>query len=145
MSAVKQVIAINESEATRAEGTQAGYVRVPAETGSTSSELVPAVRRRLPDERRAITHHFSIAGQEAYLTVGVYDDRLPGEIFVRMAKEGSTISWLMDSMATVVSLALQRGVPLDVLCAKFNGRWTGLEQLSLLLERSLTNYACCVT
>ena len=120
MSAVKQVIAINENEGTRREGTQAGSVPVPGEIGGASSELVRALRRRLPDERRAITHHFSIAGQEGYLTVGVYDDGSPGEIFVRMAKEGSTISGLMDSIATLVSLALQHGVPLDVLCAKFS-------------------------
>jgi ribonucleoside-diphosphate reductase alpha chain len=82
------------------------------------SELVPAVRRHLPDERRALTHHFSIAGQEGYLTVGVYEDGLPGEIFITMAKQGSTISGLMDSFATAISLALQYGVPLDVLCAK---------------------------
>ncbi len=120
MSAVKQVIAINENEATRPEGTQAGSVSVPGETGGASPELVCASRRRLPDERRAITHHFSIAGQEGYLTVGVYDDGSPGEIFVRMAKEGSSISGLMDSIATLVSLALQHGVPLDVLCTKFS-------------------------
>ena len=119
MSAAEQVIAINENEATRPENTQAG-LPVPAEIGGTTSERVRALRPRLPDERRAITHHFSIAGQEGYLTVGVYDDGLPGEIFVRMAKEGSTISGLMDSIATVVSLALQHGVPLNVLCAKFS-------------------------
>ena len=120
MSAVKQVIAINENEVARPEGTQAGSVPVPAGIGDTSPEFMRPLRRRLPDERRAITHHFSIAGQEGYLTVGVYDDGLPGEIFVRMAKEGSTISGLMDSIATVVSLALQHGVPLEVLCAKFS-------------------------
>jgi len=120
MSAAKQVIAINENEGTRPEGTQSGSVPVPGEIGGASPELVRALRRRLPDERRAITHHFSIAGQEGYLTVGVYDDGSPGEIFVRMAKEGSTISGLMDSIATLVSLALQHGVPLDVLCAKFS-------------------------
>jgi ribonucleoside-diphosphate reductase alpha chain len=120
MSAVKQVIAINENEVARPEGTQAGSVPGPAGIGDTSPEFMHPLRRRLPDERRAITHHFSIAGQEGYLTVGVYDDGLPGEIFVRMAKEGSTISGLMDSIATVVSLALQHGVPLEVLCAKFS-------------------------
>jgi ribonucleoside-diphosphate reductase alpha chain len=73
----------------------------------------------LPDERQALTHHFSIAGQEGYLTVGVYEDGLPGEIFITMAKQGSTISGLMDSFATAVSLALQYGVPLEVLCGKF--------------------------
>ena len=74
MSAVKQVIAINENEVARPEDTQAGSVPVPVEIGDTSPEFVRALRRRLPDERRAITHHFSIAGQEGYLTVGVYDD-----------------------------------------------------------------------
>lgn len=119
MSAAKQVISIDENDATRFEGTGAAP---PAEAKhrAAESEPVRAARRRLPDERRAITHHFSIAGQEGYLTVGVYDDGSPGEIFVRMAKEGSTISGLMDSFATVVSLALQHGVPLDLLCAKFS-------------------------
>ena len=84
-----------------------------------TSEPSPALRRRLPDERRALTHHFSIAGQEGYLTVGVYEHGLPGEIFITMAKQGSTISGLMDSFATAVSLALQYGVPLEVLCGKF--------------------------
>jgi ribonucleoside-diphosphate reductase alpha chain len=83
------------------------------------SEPSPAIRRHLPDERKALTHHFSIAGQEGYLTVGVYEDGLPGEIFITMAKQGSTISGLMDSFATAVSLALQYGVPLEVLCGKF--------------------------
>jgi ribonucleoside-diphosphate reductase alpha chain len=81
-------------------------------------ESSPAVRRHLPDERRALTHHFSIAGQEGYLTVGVYEDGLPGEIFITMAKQGSTISGLMDAFATVVSLSLQHGVPLRVICDK---------------------------
>ena len=71
------------------------------------SEPSPAIRRHLPNERRALTHHFSIAGQEGYLTVGVYEDGLPGEIFITMAKQGSTISGLMDSFATAVSLAMQ--------------------------------------
>ena len=75
------------------------------------SEPSPAIRRHLPDERRALTHHFSIAGQEGYLTVGVYDDGLPGEIFITMAKQNSTISGLMDSFATAVSLALQYECP----------------------------------
>ena len=77
-------------------------------------------RRKLPDERRAITHKFSVAGHEGYLTVGLYDDGLPGEIFITMAKEGSTVSGLMDSFATAISLALQYGVPLKVLCDKFS-------------------------
>jgi len=77
-------------------------------------------RHKLPDERRAITHKFSVGAHEGYLTVGLYDDGPPGEIFITMAKEGSTVSGLMDSFATAVSLALQYGVPLKVLCDKFS-------------------------
>jgi len=77
-------------------------------------------RRKLPDERRAVTHKFSVSGHEGYLTVGLYDNGQPGEIFITMAKEGSTVSGLMDSFATAVSLALQYGVPLKVLCDKFS-------------------------
>src|SRR6266567_1141197 len=73
-----------------------------------------AVRRRLPDERKAVTHKFDIAGHEGYLTVGLYEDGMPGELFVTMAKEGSTISGLMDAFATQTSYALQFGVPLKL-------------------------------
>ncbi len=76
-------------------------------------------RRRLPNERQSITHKFSIAGHEGYITVGTYEDGTPGEIFITMSKEGSTISGLMDSFATGISLALQYGVPLHVLVDKF--------------------------
>jgi len=79
-----------------------------------------AVRRRLPDERRAITHKFSIAGHDGYVTVGMYEDNQPGEIFLVMAKEGSVVSGLMDCFATAVSMALQYGVPLQVLVDKFS-------------------------
>ena len=79
-----------------------------------------AVRRKLPDERRAITHKFSINEHEGYLTVGLYEDGQPGEIFLVMAKEGSTISGLMDSFATSISIALQYGVPLQTLVDKFS-------------------------
>jgi len=78
------------------------------------------VRRKLPDERRSITHKFSVGGHEGYMHVGLYDSGEPGEIFIRMAKEGSTISGLMDSFATAVSLALQHGVPLRLLVDKFS-------------------------
>jgi ribonucleoside-diphosphate reductase alpha chain len=77
-------------------------------------------RRRLPDERRSITHKFSIGGHEGYMTVGMYDDGAPGELFITMAKEGSVVSGLMDSFATAISMALQYGVPLRVLCEKFS-------------------------
>jgi len=76
-------------------------------------------RRRLPSERTAITHKFEIAGHEGYITVGLYPDGQPGEIFLKMAKEGSTISGLMDTLATSVSLALQYGVPLKDVVNKF--------------------------
>ena len=91
-------------------------------SGDGSAELrgTPAVRRRLPDERHSLTHHFSVGGQEGYVTIGLYGDGLPGEVFIRMSKEGSTVSGLMDSFATAVSLALQYGVPLQVLCDKFS-------------------------
>ena len=80
---------------------------------------VKPLRRKLPDERAALTHKFSIAGHEGYITVGMYPDNTPGEIFLTMSKEGSTISGLMDSFATAISLALQYGVPLQTLVDKF--------------------------
>ena len=78
------------------------------------------LRRKLPDERRAITHKFDIAGHEGYITAGMYEDGQPGEIFITMSKEGSTISGLMDSFATAISMAFQYGVPLRVLVDKFS-------------------------
>jgi ribonucleoside-diphosphate reductase alpha chain len=78
------------------------------------------MRRKLPDERQSVTHKFSIAGHDGYITVGMYPDGTPGEIFLTMSKEGSTISGLMDSFATAISLALQHGVPLRLLCDKFS-------------------------
>jgi ribonucleoside-diphosphate reductase alpha chain len=77
-------------------------------------------RRRMPDERRSYTHKFDISGHEGYITAGMYDDGNVGEIFIRMAKEGSVVSGLMDSFATAISLALQYGVPLKVLVDKFS-------------------------
>ncbi len=79
-----------------------------------------ALRRRLPDERRSITHKFDIAGHEGYIIAGMYEDGKPGEIFITMSKEGSTISGLMDSFATAISIALQYGVPLQGLVDKFS-------------------------
>ncbi len=78
-----------------------------------------AVRHRLPDERHSVTHKFNVGGHEGYIIVGLYPDREPGEIFITMAKEGSTVSGLMDSFACAVSIALQHGVPLKLLCEKF--------------------------
>jgi ribonucleoside-diphosphate reductase alpha chain len=84
------------------------------------AELGMPQRQRLPSERKAITHKFSIAGHEGYLTVGMYEEGNPGEIFITMAKEGSVISGLMDAFATMVSLALQYGVPLSVMVDKLS-------------------------
>jgi ribonucleoside-diphosphate reductase alpha chain len=78
------------------------------------------VRRKLPDERKAVTHKFDIAGHEGYVTVGLYEDGTPGELFVTMAKEGSTISGLMDAFATQTSYALQFGVPVRFMVDKFS-------------------------
>src|ERR1700761_3763410 len=94
-----------------------------------------ANRHRLPDVRVGLTHHFSIAGHEGYLTVGLYPNGQPGEIFIRMAKEGSTIAGLMGCFGTVVSVSLQHGVPLKVLYDKLShtrfepSGWTGNEEL----------------
>ncbi len=77
------------------------------------------LRRRLPDTRRALTHKFDVAGHEGYITVGLYEDGQPGEVFITMAKEGSTIGGLMDTVATLVSVSLQYGVPIESLVRKF--------------------------
>jgi ribonucleoside-diphosphate reductase alpha chain len=103
-----------------------------------------AVRHRLPEERASLTHKFSIAGHEGYITVGLYPNGQPGEIFIKMAKEGSTVSGLMDAFATSVSLALQHGVPLKVLCEKFAhtrfepSGWSGNGKIGF--AKSITDY-----
>jgi ribonucleoside-diphosphate reductase alpha chain len=102
------------------------------------------VRRKLPIERQALTHKFSVGGHDGYITVGLYDDGTPGEIFLVMAKEGSVISGLLDGFATSVSLALQYGVPLQVLCDKFAhtrfepSGYTGFPEIPF--AKSITDY-----
>ena len=99
------------------------------------TRCLSVVHTTFPDERQSITHKFSIGGHEGYLTVGLYEDGTPGELFVTMAKEGSTISGLMDSFATAVSYALQYGVPLKFFVDKFShvrfepSGWTGNPQV----------------
>jgi ribonucleoside-diphosphate reductase alpha chain len=89
------------------------------------------VRRRLPQTRQSLTHKFSVAGHDGYITVGLYEDGSPGELFITMAKEGSTIGGLMDTIGTLTSMALQYGVPLDAIVTKFShmrfepAGWTG--------------------
>ncbi len=122
-----------------------GELRSPAQPGAAAPTPVPdgpidsrdadgpplARRHHLPEERRSLTHKFNVGGHEGYITVSVYPNGQPGEIFITMAKEGSTISGLMDSFATAISIALQHGVPLKLLCEKFKhtrfepSGWTG--------------------
>lgn len=109
---------LNTSDAKR-EKSQPAAGAETEEVQAVAPEGKP-FRHKLSDERRAITHKFSVGGHEGYLTVGLYENGQPGEIFITMAKEGSTVSGLMDSFATAVSLALQYGVPLKVLCDKFS-------------------------
>ena len=101
-------------------------------------------RRKLPDVRHAMTHKFSIAGHDGYITVGLYDDGQPGELFLKMAKEGSTISGLMDQFAIMTSMALQYGVPLKTLVDKFSHTRfepSGFTQNSdIPIAKSVTDY-----
>ena len=100
----------------------AAEANTPTAGDATGFELTgepKPYRRRLPDERRAVTHKYQVAGHEGYITVGLYPDGQPGEIFLKMAKEGSTVSGLMDTLATMTSIALQYGVPLRDLVNKF--------------------------
>lgn len=102
----------------------AAPVNYPVETVPTAPARNPspvaAQRRRLPDERQSITHKFEIGVHTGYVTVGLYEDGTPGEIFVSMSKEGSTLAGLLDSLATSVSIGLQYGVPLKTLVDKFS-------------------------
>jgi len=92
-----------------------------SEKEKEKEKLVPAPRReRLLDTRQSITHKFSVSGHEGYITVGLYPDGRPGELFITMAKEGSTVGGLMDCFGTAVSMSLQYGVPLEVYVSKFS-------------------------
>jgi ribonucleoside-diphosphate reductase alpha chain len=119
----------------KSEKAAASTALTPAATQTVEKVVYRPVRRKLPDERRAITHKFAIGGHEGYITVGMYDDGAPGEIFITMAKEGSTISGLMDSFATAISFNLQYGVPVKFLVDKFAhvrfepSGWTGNPQI----------------
>ncbi len=122
-----------------------GTRSVPASAQDQDVNSPPrAVRHRLPEERASLTHKFSLGGHEGYITVGLYPSGEPGEIFIKMAKEGSTVSGLMDSFATAISLSLQHGVPLKVLCEKFAhtrfepSGWTGNEHIGY--AKSIMDY-----
>jgi ribonucleoside-diphosphate reductase alpha chain len=106
---------------TKNEGTQGAAVTQAALATAAAAPTAPApYRRRLPDERSAFTHKFNVAGHEGYLTVGLYEDGQPGEIFLRISKEGSTVAGMMEAFAIAVSVALQYGVPLKDLVNKFS-------------------------
>jgi ribonucleoside-diphosphate reductase alpha chain len=94
-------------------------LQLQAEIQRLETETGQPLRRRLPDTRSSITHKFDIAGHEGYLTVGLFENGLPGELFITMSKEGSTIGGLMDGIGTLTSMALQYGVPLEALVKKF--------------------------
>ena len=131
MPEAKEIVSIEKSEKSFAS---------PSKESGNGSEDPPGRRQSgaaFRTNATALTHHFSVGGQEGYVTVGLYEDGLPGEMFIRMAKEGSTVSGLMDSFATAVSLALQYGVPLQVLCDKFShtrfepSGWSGNPKIGL--------------
>jgi ribonucleoside-diphosphate reductase alpha chain len=116
----------------------------PLPVASSAEAGREPLRRRLSDERKAVVHHFSVGGHEGYLIVGLYDNGQPGEIFIRMAKAGSTIAGLMDSFGIAVSMALQFGVPLRTLTDKFShtrfepSGWTTLKEIGY--AQSLMDY-----
>jgi ribonucleoside-diphosphate reductase alpha chain len=144
VTAASVVTAANAFSASVANAVSLGQAAALREDPETNQGPPRAVRHRLPEERPSLTHKFSIAGHEGYITVGLYPNGQPGEIFIKMAKEGSTVSGLMDSFATAVSLSLQHGVPLKVLCEKFAhtrfepSGWTGNEQIGF--AKSIMDY-----
>jgi ribonucleoside-diphosphate reductase alpha chain len=139
-----KAIAIYRDGCKRSQPLNTSQSKAKVEAAEAVPSEPPLARRRLPDERRAITHKFCIGGHEGYMTVGMYDDGMPGELFVVMAKEGSVVSGLMDSFATSISMALQYGVPLHVLCDKFShtrfepSGFTGNPEIPI--AKSITDY-----
>ena len=109
-----------KAAASRSAGCYANSCPQSKSPASQQQELFQGTKRRkLPSERNSITHKFSVGGHEGYITVGKYEDGHPGEIFIKMAKEGSTLSGIMDAFALSVSISLQYGVPLRALVDKF--------------------------
>jgi len=116
----KRTQPLNTSKAQVADTRNIGQLEVREVVKEVVKIVETPKRRKLPDERNAITHKFDIAGHEGYITVGLFDDGTPGEIFLTMAKEGSTISGFADAFAQAISYSLQYGVPLQVLVDKFS-------------------------
>lgn len=129
----------------KASTQQSRAITVPAQNPNIDLNAPPkAVRNRLPSERSSVTHKFNVGGHEGYITVGLYPNGQPGEIFVKIAKEGSTISGMMDAFATAISIALQSGVSLSAFVDKFSymrfepSGWTGNEKIGF--ARSIMDY-----
>ena len=108
-----------EAELSEKRDLELRIVDLESELGNLRARVNQPVRNRMPETRLSLTHKFEIAGHEGYITVGLYENRMPGELFIQMAKEGSTIGGLMDTVATLTSLSLQYGVPLESLVKKF--------------------------
>ncbi len=120
-------------------------VSTKSEGKGTAEKAVATPRReRLPDTRQSVTHKFSISGHEGYITVGLYPDGRAGEMFVTMAKEGSTIGGLMDCFGTAVSMSLQYGVPLEVYVSKFSNTrfepWGHTKNPDIRMAKSIVDY-----
>ncbi len=119
-----KAVAIYRDGSKRTQPLNTGKLQSNKAQAAATARVAEAAERqpvwhKLPDERKSLTHKFDIAGHEGYITVGMYEDGKPGEIFVNMSKQGSTISGLMDAFATAISYALQYGVPLQFLVDKF--------------------------
>jgi ribonucleoside-diphosphate reductase alpha chain len=125
-------------------GKESSNSKKEAVAAVTETVIVARPRRRLHDTRASLTHKFTIEGHEGYITVGLFEDNTPGELFVTMAKEGSTLSGMMDAFATSISLSLQYGVPLAHLVEKFAhmrfepSGWTGNSELGF--AKSIVDY-----
>ncbi|HVF78921.1 MAG TPA: vitamin B12-dependent ribonucleotide reductase, partial [Solirubrobacteraceae bacterium] len=142
-----KAIAIYRDGSKKVQPLSTGKETSNAMKGATVVERVvevPRPRRRLADTRHSVTHKFTIEGHEGYITVGLFEDNTPGEIFIKMAKEGSTLSGMMDSFATSVSLLFQYGVPLTHLVEKFGhvrfepSGWTGNPEIGF--AKSIVDY-----
>ena len=114
---MEKLVGVALSQRSAAEGVEN---EKPADADAVAQKelFVRAQRQRLPDERASTTHKFSVGGSEGYITVGMYEDGRPGEVFIKMSKEGSTLSGVMDGLALTLSIGLQYGVPLKVLVNK---------------------------
>ena len=126
------------------EASEAASLGASVDSSMQVRATIEPIRHRLPGERRGVVHHFSVGGHEGYLLVGLYENGQPGELFIRMAKAGSTVGGLMASFGIAVSLALQYGVPLSALCNKFShmrfepSGWSGVQKIGY--AKSIMDY-----